>query len=761
MRIRSIQAYISLSIILSTTLSAMFIALLGIWNLHAFACHELRTTLQANVLEKTSFIEQTFLTVEHSVDTMAGVVEAGFPAGQFGNATFLTQYREQYAPTLLRFSNTTPYNMSTYMLFNLDLSHDLYEVWYVRNSKTRLFERNLDVGSASDFSDPSDPDMAYYYRPLRLKYGLWTDMYVDKDLKIPMISYVQPIMQQNRPIGIAGIDVSFQNLKKMVEELHIYQHGSALLLSQDNKVLAGMKLPPATPLTQADGGRLAVLTRKLHEAIQKPVAFSYRGQTWFFSVIPLHNGMNMLALAPESEIFASVNRVIVFLGITCLLLTGVFAWGSYQLSHRISAPLAKLVQAMLSLSRNNLTVSLPENHAIDELNHLSSQFNHMVGNLNQVIRNIKQSAASLGDAAQDMTGTATEVQQTSMNLQSVSTAMAEQTIHMAEAIKSVAATADESSGNVAGVSATCAQIAKNSQDVEHSAKSMSGNMTRMTSASHDVAEQVGCVANAIYELNASFQEVAHNTTRSARATEGAEEVAKDVSRTVNELGQSAHEIQKVVDLITEISEQTKLLALNATIEAASAGEAGKGFAVVATEVKELAKRASDATESIRTQVGKIHHNTENAVNGIGNITQVIANIHEISITIASAVEEQLATVTEINHNVNSAADSARDLSDNIVDSSRLAGNVSSQAVEAGDGVRTISSHLSQLSSGASEIAQAAQAAADITDSLTRDAHVVKNSAEQGNQSAESLTRAAGELTDMAGELTMLVNQFHV
>ena len=89
------------------------------------------------------------------------------------------------------------------------------------------------------------------------------------------------------------------------------------------------------------------------------------------------------------------------------------------------------------------------------------------------------------------------------------------------------------------------------------------------------------------------------------------------------MGQSAQEIGKVIGVIVEIAEQTKLLALNATIEAASAGEAGKGFAVVAGEVKELARQTNEATSEIRGRIESIQQSMGGTVQQIGQIQQVI------------------------------------------------------------------------------------------------------------------------------------------
>jgi methyl-accepting chemotaxis protein len=114
-----------------------------------------------------------------------------------------------------------------------------------------------------------------------------------------------------------------------------------------------------------------------------------------------------------------------------------------------------------------------------------------------------------------------------------------------------------------------------------------------------------------------------------------------------------------------VAEQTNLRALNATIEAARAGEAGKGFAVVANEVKELALETTKATGDVGRRIEQIQADTKSAVDAIAQISGVVKRINDISMTIASAVEEQAATTGEIGRNVAEAAKAAGEIAENV------------------------------------------------------------------------------------------------
>jgi len=219
--------------------------------------------------------------------------------------------------------------------------------------------------------------------------------------------------------------------------------------------------------------------------------------------------------------------------------------------------------------------------------------------------------------------------------------------------------------NAASLDGSSMELMAISQQMSANAEETASQANTVSAAAEQVSQNIQTVSAGAEEMSVSIREIAKNASEAARVAASAVSVAAATNTTVGKLGESSAEIGNVIKVITSIAQQTKLLALNATIEAARAGEAGKGFAVVANEVKELAKETAKATEDISLKIEAIQTDTRGAVAAIGQISGIINQINDIQNTIASAVEEQTATTSEIGRNVAEGANGANEIASNI------------------------------------------------------------------------------------------------
>ena len=240
----------------------------------------------------------------------------------------------------------------------------------------------------------------------------------------------------------------------------------------------------------------------------------------------------------------------------------------------------------------------------------------------------------------------------------MSSALNESLDHITEVVRQMAHAATALSGS-------SQQLATVAAHMSIGAEQSGGQIDQVSTSAADVSRHVQTVAAGTEEMTVSIQEIARNAAEAVRVSADAAAVTAETTQTMAKLNESSAEIGSVIKVITSIAEQTNLLALNATIEAARAGDAGKGFAVVASEVKDLAQETAKATEDISRRVEAIQADTEGAVTAISRISEVIERVNGYQTTIASAVEEQTATTSEMGRSAQNAASSSISIADNL------------------------------------------------------------------------------------------------
>jgi methyl-accepting chemotaxis protein len=263
--------------------------------------------------------------------------------------------------------------------------------------------------------------------------------------------------------------------------------------------------------------------------------------------------------------------------------------------------------------------------------------------------------------------------------------------NMQVAIKAIA-------GNAQTLAGASEELTSVSQQMGANAEETSAQANVVSEATGQINENIQTVATGIEELAASTGEIASNATDAAKVANEAVNAAGDANQTISRLDASSSEIGEIIKTITSIAQQTRLLALNATIEAARAGEAGKGFAVVANEVKDLAMGTAKASDDISQKIEVIQADSKAAVDAIAHIGEIITRINEFQNTIASAVDEQNNTTSEIARNVNDAARGSAEIAENI-------GGVAEAAQSTSTGANDTQQASAELSRMAAELQQ--------------------------------------------------------
>ncbi|MDR1702409.1 MAG: methyl-accepting chemotaxis protein [Sporomusaceae bacterium] len=388
---------------------------------------------------------------------------------------------------------------------------------------------------------------------------------------------------------------------------------------------------------------------------------------------------------------------VAFMGIVLSLLQIIilFAFGSLFMAEKIPAPLywcgvtafvivaglAILAAKIISRPMDILVTNIQEmavggidlKNAIDVKT--DDEFAFLTKNINSLL-------GKIADVVIEMSAT-------SKKLSTVSSHLLENTSHTNEAMKLVT----DNVGEVAAISSKqsdemhmCDQFTSNANIKSTNANNLSFSTAKLAQESNAIAvEGAGQIKEAIMTMT----DIETQVEISAKFT--------------NELALKVEEISKIIDMITNIADQTNLLSLNAAIEAARAGEQGRGFAVVAEEVRKLAETSKNASIEITQLVLNIKQDTSHTVSAMET---VLMSAHS-GVEKASQSQTALMNINNISSKVSSQADSMTEstssVSEDIERISSTVGQLTFDAQTAANAIQNVNAACQEISATIGEM----------------------------------------------------------
>ena len=384
---------------------------------------------------------------------------------------------------------------------------------------------------------------------------------------------------------------------------------------------------------------------------------------------------------------AMLMLVAVVLGFAVSVGLGLF------LTRGIVKPLSACVDFARDVSGGRLDKILDVERQ-DETGVLAASLRQMVANLKEKIAEAETKSAHAQVAAQKAQEATRQAEEATRRAER---AKAEGMLHAANQLEGV----------VAVVSSASAQLSAQVEQSSRGAEQQSGRVGETATAMEEMTATVLEVAKSASQASDTATQARDKAENGSKVVgllvgsiEDVHRLAQEMKGDMGELGRQAEGIGRIMNVISDIADQTNLLALNAAIEAARAGEAGRGFAVVADEVRKLAEKTQTATKEVGQAIQGIQDGTKKNVanversgqaieqatdfanqsgQALGQIVTLVESAADQIRSIATAAEQQSSASEEINHSIDDVNRISSEMSEAMRQSAQAVGELANQA----------------------------------------------------------------------------------
>ena len=306
-----------------------------------------------------------------------------------------------------------------------------------------------------------------------------------------------------------------------------------------------------------------------------------------------------------------------------------------------------------------------------------------------------------------------KLQESIVQLQEISVNLAESGSKMEQK-----ASVTQDASNV--VSSALSDISKGAGEQATDIEASSRQVLDMCEDVVEIIKSVDTLSEDSKEMRKKGNEAAEIVRDMSATSNETVEAFQKISDQIHKTNDSVIEIQKVVNLISEIASQTNLLSLNASIEAARAGEAGKGFAVVASEIQKLAEQTNSSAKVIDEIIYSLSEESRVAVESIGEMTQIMIKQKEkldetceTFVHVSQGIEATVDGMGEVMAHADRCSQSGQRVSD-------LISNLSAIAEENAASTEETNASMGELNDATASLTQMTQQLKELSDTVNSD-----------------------------------------
>ncbi|MCP4400823.1 MAG: HAMP domain-containing protein [bacterium] len=497
----------------------------------------------------------------------------------------------------------------------------------------------------------------------------------------------------------------------------------------------------------------------------------YQGQCAFRSAGTLI-GVITISLSQEMEKQEIRKALIAILKISGIAI-GAACVLSFILSHKPIRSIQNIVKVIGIVAEGDLRESASA-MTHDEIGTLAAKLNQMITQLRTLYRQIHETVHSIhatsGVILTDMQMLADRMEQQSATVDNTTdfveridqfiTIIGTNTAEQLSTAELVLSSIQQIRASLEEVTASTGHLAANTQHISSSVEQVNQTAQHISESSEHLDRIVRQTETEIHHIDRSFQDISRNANQSeqlaketmnaaqsgqvavAASIEGIKalkEVISHSAETIQEVNTSGEQINSILDIVDDITEQTSLLSLNASIISAQAGEHGRGFAIVANEIKDLALRTKVSTKEIASLIHTLQTRTEDSV---ASIEEGIAKADD-GLQLVSAVKDELNTILE----------RATQTSSRATDTAKVVQQTAESSQVIKSSMKTLTEMVAKITNAIQEqkgnIAQVVTAVENIKDMSGQ----VNLANREQNKASEMIVNGMEEITEKLGDIS--------